>query len=83
MHDGYQLVNARYPWSALTLFRHFQGAIYLNSWVLNCALELRIAEQALNCPQVLYPAIDPGCFRAAHRVGAVYGPIETTGFSRP
>jgi hypothetical protein len=40
------------------LFRHLQGVIDLNPQISNGALQLRMAEQQLNRPQVLRPAID-------------------------
>jgi crotonobetainyl-CoA:carnitine CoA-transferase CaiB-like acyl-CoA transferase len=37
------------------LFRHFQGIIDLNPQISNGALQLRMAEQQLNRPEVLRP----------------------------
>lgn len=51
-------LDRRYAWSNLSLFRHLQCVIDLNPKVSNSALQLRMAEQQLNRPQVLRPAID-------------------------
>ena len=50
--------DRRYTWSNLGLLCHFQGVVDLNPKISNGALQLRMAKQKLNGPQVLCPAID-------------------------
>jgi hypothetical protein len=58
------------------MFRHFKDIIDLNTLVPDGPLKFCMAEQELDCPQVLRPAVEKGCVRTLPRVGAVHGRIQ-------
>ena len=53
-----------------SLFRHFQGVIDLDTQVANCALQLGMSEEQLNCPQIAGPPVDQRRLGSAQRMCA-------------
>jgi len=60
----------------LSLLRDLQRVLDLDAKVADGALQFAMAEQQLDGPQVLGPAVDQGRLGAAQRVGAVVGRVE-------
>lgn len=63
--------------SDFSLLRHLKRIVDLDAKISYCALKLGMAEEQLNGAEVFCAAINQRRLRAAHRVGAVRGVVES------
>ncbi|MFT5415594.1 MAG: hypothetical protein ACI915_001910 [Gammaproteobacteria bacterium] len=55
------------------LLGKFEGVVYLNAKVSDCALHFRVSQQDLNCPQIRCATVDKRGFSTSQRMCAIDG----------